>query len=328
MWQTYVLALDSGKYYVGRSKQLSTRLRQHFTLSGAKFTKKHMSDRARVVHVRDGDWERELTLQLMGRFGHENVRGGPWCRDVIGEPMELWARSTDEQNVLGEHKLTMTSVTTLANTSLSQWAIGPAQKNKHGQNEYHIVLKGTRQHPRVQPVSTSLPLRVPFGISAYNDTGTPSINFCVAPYQQDVKAFFMALDRWLLEWAWDNRVSIFSKPPASKEVLESMYTPLLQPAKAEYDPLLRAKCSENIPVWISTDNGKVKGSTASVTPGSTCVPVLSVEKVWLMAGRFGCTMRCQALICTPRKEASLDDLFCMEPDTFITDANMIPCPAG
>ena len=131
--QTYVLALDSGKYYVGRSKQLSTRLRQHFTLSGAKFTKKHMSDRARVVHVRDGDWERELTLQLMGRFGHENVRGGPWCRDVITEPLELWARSKDEKTDRREDK-TM-SVSTLANTSLADWVIGPAQKNKHGTSD-------------------------------------------------------------------------------------------------------------------------------------------------------------------------------------------------
>ena len=324
--QTYVIELGSGTYYVGRTTNLSRRLTQHFTHQGAKWTKKHMSSAARVAMVFTGDVEKRITLDLMRKFGHENVRGAGWCRDVITEPLELWVRSVVEPNDHREDK-TM-SVSSLANTSLSQWSIGPAQKNKHGTPEYHICLKNTRQHPRIQPVSTSLPLRAPFGISSYMDQGTPTINFCVAPYHQDVKAFFMALDRWVLEHVWNNRASIFSKPPTSREVLESLYMPLLQPAKGDYDPLLRAKCSDKVPIWISTEAGKTKGTTDQVTPGSTCVPVLSVEKIWVMAGRFGCTMRCQALICYPRKETQLEDMFCLEPDALMADASLVACPAG
>ena len=103
-----------------------------------------------------------------------------------------------------------------------------------------------------------------------------------------------------------------------------MYAPLLAPAKGDYDPLLRAKVSMNIPVWLVSDSGTQKGTAADCTPGSQCVPVLSIEKIWIMAGRFGCTMRCQALICHPRKEASLEELFCMEP--LAADPSLVTVP--
>ena len=76
----------------------------------------------------------------------------------------------------------------------------------------------------------------------------------------------------------------------------------------------------------SADPADCVGTVADCTPGSQCVPVLSIEKIWIMAGRFGCTMRCQALICHPRKEASLEELFCMEP--LAAEPSLVPCPAG
>ena len=299
---TYALALHAGKFYVGRTTNLDRRLTQHFTNKGAKWCRQHGA--ARVLMVRPGDCERELTLELMRKYGVERVRGGPWCRcDPIDEPVEL--RSTDSQKA---HRESKAMVTTLAKTSISDWVIGPAQKNKHGANEWPISVAGTKSHPRLQPVSNDLPMRTPFGISQYNDQGSFSINFSVAPYQKEVQEFFTALDKFILDWAWENR-RIFAKVPTSREVLESMYTPLLAPARGDYEPLLRAKTSEKVPVWLVTDGSPVKGSSSDVTPGSSCVPVLSIEKIWVMAGRFGCTMRCQALICHPRKEASFQDMF-------------------
>ena len=116
--------------------------------------------------VLKGDHERRLTLAYMRRYGYNAVRGSAWCRDIITEPLELWAltiaeggepdcpelgvfsvpvRSPVDQHVAGEYKSNM-SVTPLANTSLADWSIGPAQKNpRTGANEWHICLKNTRQ---------------------------------------------------------------------------------------------------------------------------------------------------------------------------------------
>ena len=80
--QTYVLALDQGKFYVGRTSNLDRRLRQHWTHKGAKYCKQFHP--TRVVMVREGDCEKELTLEFMRKFSIENVRGGPWC--TLKEP--------------------------------------------------------------------------------------------------------------------------------------------------------------------------------------------------------------------------------------------------
>lgn len=299
--QTYVLALDQGKFYVGRTRNLDRRLRQHWNHKGAKFCKKHHP--TRVVMVRDGDCEKQLTLELMRKFGVQNVRGGPWC--TLKEPQ---VRSTTIKPVPPTSKPKMT--TTLANTSLSGWTIGLAQKNKHGSNEWPILCN--RSHPRLQLTSNQLPLRTPFGISQFNNEGSLQLNFCVGPYHQEIRTFFEAVDKWILEWAWENRSQLFSRVPSSPEVLHSMYTPLLTPPKGEYDPLLKAKIGEKCPVWVMNESGAAKGKTLDVTPGSSCVPIVTVEKIWIMGGRFGCTMRCQALICHARKEAVLEELFCLE----------------
>lgn len=206
----------------------------------------------------------------------------------------------------------MAAVKTISQTNYdTEWVIGPAQKNKHGTPEHLINLVGGKTHPRIQPVSNENPMRTPFGISQYNEQGSLSINFSLGQNHKEVFDFFQSVDKWVLDWAWANKESIFSnKVPASREVLESMYTPLMSLARGDYEPLLRAKTSDKIPVWLAVDGcPPLKGTTQEVTPGSLCVPVLSIERLWIMSGRFGCTMRCQALVCHPRKEATFDELF-------------------
>jgi hypothetical protein len=266
--------------------------------------------------ILEGDHERELTLRCMQRWGVDNVRGASWVRDrPIEEPAELWLRSMDDENNHWKEKPTATmSVSTIANTNISSWTISGPLKNKHNAIEFHICHKGTKAHPRVQPTSNKLPMRCPFGITQYLGQGSFSINYSIAPYMDDVTAFFKAADKWILDWAWENRQQVFpGKAPSSREIMDSMYTPMLTAAKGDYDDLIRTKVGMNVPVWIVSDKGTVKGSTQDVVAHSNCCPVLSFDKVWYNSNRFGVTVRTQAILCQPKLEQTLDDLFIQDP---------------
>jgi hypothetical protein len=199
------------------------------------------------------------------------------------------------------------SVQTIAQTNPTEWAISDAIKNKYNSSEFHIFHKNTKVHPRVQ---LATPMRCPFGVSQFNDQGTLTINFSIGQSHEDVKLFLKALDNLILDWCWDNRQSVFAnKVPASREVFESMYNTVLIPGKNGLDELLRCKISQSCPVWLVTENGATKSGIENVEPQCQCVPVLSFDKVWAMAGRFGVTVRVQALLCYPRKEQKLEELF-------------------
>jgi len=76
----YVWELEEGKYYVGYSENLSTRLEQHTVGDGALWTKKYKPVSI-VEIVRGGkDVEKSKTLEYMKLKGFENVRGANWCR--------------------------------------------------------------------------------------------------------------------------------------------------------------------------------------------------------------------------------------------------------
>ena len=67
------------------------------------------------------------------------------------------------------------------------------------------------------------------------------------------------------------------------------------------------------PVWLVNETGTTKGKVDDVMPHSSCCPVISFDKIWVMAGRFGVTLRTQALICHPKQEQTLEDLFAFDP---------------
>jgi len=93
MWMGYVLQLENGKWYVGVSTQLATRLAQHATGKGAYWTRKHKMvalHRAEIITGNDEAWENFTTLALMSVHGHNNVRGGIWCKTSnIPPPKQL-----------------------------------------------------------------------------------------------------------------------------------------------------------------------------------------------------------------------------------------------
>jgi hypothetical protein len=77
----YVLMLEGGKYYVGKTTSLESRIQQHFGGTGSVWTKKYKP--IRVVETAsncESFDEDKYTIRYMHQYGIENVRGGSFCQ--------------------------------------------------------------------------------------------------------------------------------------------------------------------------------------------------------------------------------------------------------
>ena len=80
MVNIYVLKLERGKFYVGKTKHTVQRLKQHWDGDGAAWTRKYeMKDLHRWYPDKKDADENRITLQMMAEHGVRNVRGGDWC---------------------------------------------------------------------------------------------------------------------------------------------------------------------------------------------------------------------------------------------------------
>jgi hypothetical protein len=72
----YILYLETNKYYIGSSSNPKTRIEQHITNNGTKWTKLYKP--LKVINIIDGDElvEEMTTLEYMYMYGINNVRGG------------------------------------------------------------------------------------------------------------------------------------------------------------------------------------------------------------------------------------------------------------
>ena len=76
----YVWELEEGKYYVGYSENLSSRLEQHTTGDGANWTKKYRPISIIEIVRGNKDVEKAKTFEYMKLKGFENVRGAGYCK--------------------------------------------------------------------------------------------------------------------------------------------------------------------------------------------------------------------------------------------------------
>jgi len=76
----YVLELEQNKYYVGKTKNPSIRLDQHFNFSGSQWTKKYKPIKILEIIPNCDDFDEDkYTLKYMTIYGIDNVRGGSFC---------------------------------------------------------------------------------------------------------------------------------------------------------------------------------------------------------------------------------------------------------
>ena len=81
----YVLKLEGGKYYVGRTnKKVVQRFKEHINGKGSAWTRKYKPIKILdVILNRDKFDEDKITKQYMEKYGIENVRGGTYCKITL-----------------------------------------------------------------------------------------------------------------------------------------------------------------------------------------------------------------------------------------------------
>lgn len=76
----YVLQLACGKYYVGKSKNTTSRIEDHYEGSGSSWTSKYKPIKiVETIENCDEFDEDKYTLKYMQQYGIDNVRGGSFC---------------------------------------------------------------------------------------------------------------------------------------------------------------------------------------------------------------------------------------------------------
>ena len=86
----YVLKLRGGKYYVGKTRDVSRRFQEHRDGVGAAWTRKYAPVAIeKTMPVTSPFDEDKVTKEYMAMYGIDNVRGGPY----VSEELEIGQRS-------------------------------------------------------------------------------------------------------------------------------------------------------------------------------------------------------------------------------------------
>jgi cellular nucleic acid-binding protein len=77
----YVLQLEDGKYYVGKTTDIKRRVEEHHKGKGSEWTKLHKPVKVLETRkVKDEHDENNTTKDLMKKYGVDNVRGGSYSQ--------------------------------------------------------------------------------------------------------------------------------------------------------------------------------------------------------------------------------------------------------
>ena len=77
MTNIYILRLEGGKYYVGKTNNPQFRLDSHFNSNGSEWTKLYKPLRVLEIKPDCDDYDEDkITRQYMDKYGINNVRGG------------------------------------------------------------------------------------------------------------------------------------------------------------------------------------------------------------------------------------------------------------
>jgi hypothetical protein len=77
----YVLKLEKGKYYVGKTTNPQFRLEQHFNVKGSSWTKKYKPINIEEIIPNCDDYDEDkITQKYMDLKGIDNVRGGSFTK--------------------------------------------------------------------------------------------------------------------------------------------------------------------------------------------------------------------------------------------------------
>jgi predicted GIY-YIG superfamily endonuclease len=94
----YILKLQGGKYYVGKSDNVLERIRDHTNGAGSAWTRKYKPIDVEKTIPNASPFAEDATVkEYMARYGIDNVRGGTYVTEHLSESehhhlqQEIWA---------------------------------------------------------------------------------------------------------------------------------------------------------------------------------------------------------------------------------------------
>jgi len=82
----YILQLEKGKYYVGKTMNPSFRLEKHFISNGSVWTQKYKPISVHEIIPDCDDYDEDKhTIKYMKKYGINNVRGGSFCQIKLSD---------------------------------------------------------------------------------------------------------------------------------------------------------------------------------------------------------------------------------------------------
>ena len=102
MVNIYVLKLEGGRYYVGKTNNIHIRLKSHMSSNGSAWTRKYKPISVEHVYKNCENLDEDkYTLKLMDKKGINNVRGGSFCKIKLNqasiETIQRMLRSKDNK---------------------------------------------------------------------------------------------------------------------------------------------------------------------------------------------------------------------------------------
>ena len=94
----YIIRLEGGKYYIGKSDNVMNRYQQHIDGNGSAWTRKYKPISLEKIIKNVSSFEEDkITKEYMSKYGIDNVRGGSYVEIKLSEfpidalKMEIWA---------------------------------------------------------------------------------------------------------------------------------------------------------------------------------------------------------------------------------------------
>jgi len=101
MVHIYILELENGKYYVGKTNDPNFRINEHFNSNGSAWTHRYKPLRVLKIIPNCDDYDEDkYTKMYMDKFGVDNVRGGSYVQMKMDkstkDSLERMSRGTND----------------------------------------------------------------------------------------------------------------------------------------------------------------------------------------------------------------------------------------
>lgn len=102
MSSLYILQLEHGKWYVGKTDDVQKRYSEHKSGNGSEWTRLHKPVKMMETRqIKSSEDETAVTKELMKKYGVDNVRGGAYCQrelpDYVEDMIEHETRSSSDK---------------------------------------------------------------------------------------------------------------------------------------------------------------------------------------------------------------------------------------